>query len=284
MKRTAIWALAGLLLHCQGLWAQKRESRETIRQEIGLEGGVPSLEVKNINGSVSVEGYAGTTVWLEIEKIIRADNEQKLELGKQEIGIETLHGNTGTVIRLKGPCFTWDDHRDRPEDCNRDKGYDFTLNFKLRVPQKINLEVSTVNDGEVAIRHMRGAELNAANVNGGIALEDITGQTNVNCVNGDVEISYAENPSGESTYYALNGDINIKYRGDLSAEIDFKSLNGDIFTDFELSGQYSRTTTEPADRKKGRLKYEAQPVIKIGAGAVPYHFETLNGDVYIKKS
>ncbi len=269
--------------------AQKEEFKENIKKELSFSGDATdrTLVVRNINGSISVEGYEGTTVMLEVERIIRARSSKQLALGKSEITLETLVEGDEIVARVKGPCINWGGHEGfRFQNCNCDRefGYDFTFNFKVKIPYSTNLSVNTINDGEVQIRNTRGSFIKAGNINGGIDLENVTGQTEVNAINGEVNISYAANPTGPSTYYSLNGDITITYQRNLSAAIAFKSMNGELFTDFDIAKQYARTSkTESAKGDRPKYKFESRPIVQIGKGELAHDFETLNGNVIIKK-
>jgi len=71
-------------VHC--VRSQDQESRELIKMELqfGSESIDKEVVVRNIHGSISVEGYDGDIVVLEVEKIIRAKNLNDLELGKKK--------------------------------------------------------------------------------------------------------------------------------------------------------------------------------------------------------
>ncbi|SFR33417.1 hypothetical protein SAMN04490243_0670 [Robiginitalea myxolifaciens] len=272
--------------------AQQLEKREVISRELSFPSGSNELEVWNLNGSVTVEAYPGSVILIEVERIVKAEQASNLEAGFAEIDFEATRLGDKAVVRMTGPCVKWGSESENPWDldpqerkeCNRDRGYSYIQNFRVKVPQATNLKVSTVNQGEVMVRGLRGATLQAGNVNGGITLEDVTGKTKVNAINGAVKISYHANPDKGSSFYSLNGDVTVQFREDLSAEIGFESMNGEIYTDFEIRDQYTRTETEDRGKnKKGRYKYVAKPVIRIGSGAVMHEFETLNGNVYVKK-
>ena len=171
-------------------------------------------------------------------------------------------------------------HCDRWEE----SPYDHTLNFKVKMPKSSKLKVGAINNGEILVKNTRGSYINANNINGGIDLMNITGQTKVHCINGEVSISYADNPTASSTYYSLNGDITITYQKDLSADIAFKSMNGELYTDFDITKQYAKTTKDDKGKgSKAKFRYESKPVVQIGSGGMEFDFETLNGDVIIKK-
>ncbi|MGB5819553.1 MAG: DUF4097 family beta strand repeat-containing protein [Saonia sp.] len=289
MKQVILCALLVASFTVQCAKAQKKESKEQIKKELSFsDSSVDNiLVVRNINGAITVEGYGGNTIKLEVEKIIRAKDSEKLELGKKEITLETLVEGNEIVARIDGPCIKWredDGFQFGDCNCNSRMDYDFVFNFKIQVPFKTNLEVTTVNNGEVLVRNTVGNTIKAGNINGGIDLENITGKTEVNAINGEVNISYANNPSGPSTYYSLNGDINITYQKNLSAAIAFKSMHGELFTDFDIEKQYAKTRKTISDKgDRPKYKFESRPIVQIGKGELAHDFETLNGNVIIKK-
>tara|TARA_R110002167_G_scaffold304613_2_gene508851 strand:- start:39 stop:908 length:870 start_codon:yes stop_codon:yes gene_type:complete len=275
-------------LGAQSAKAQQREFKEEIKKEVSLVGNPndQTLILQNLNGSIDVVGYEGENIQITVEKIIWAKNENDLALGKQEIGIKILQNGKEIVIHADVPNMKYKDGHLTSIDCDRyeQPPYDHTLNFNVRMPKNMKLVVGTINNGDIAVANTRGSYLKANNINGGIALKNVTGQTEVHAINGEVGISYAKNPDAASTYYSLNGDINITYQRDLSAEIAFKSMNGELFTDFDIAKQYAKTSKDQSGEKnKTKYKYEAKPVVQIGNGALFHDFETLNGDVIIKK-
>ena len=271
----------------QNAKAQKKEFNEVVKKELEFKGTNMErmLEVQNLNGSISVEGYDGDVVLLEVEKTITARNSNDLELGKKEIGINVLREGDKLIVYPDVPNMHYKDGRFTNINCDRweESPYDHTLNFKVKIPEKSRLKVGAINRGEVVVKNTRGNYIEANNINGGIELVNITGQTKVHCINGEVSISYADNPTVASTYYSLNGDINITYQKGLSADIAFKSMNGELFTDFDIARQFAKTTKEEPGKKNTKYRYEAKPVVQIGKGGLSFDFETLNGDVIIKK-
>ena len=286
MKRLIIMMCIALGL---GMWntsAQEREFKEVIKKQVPLgNSSENSLVVKNVFGSITVEGYSGNEVVIEVEKSITADNTKDLELGKKEIQLKVIQDTDRVVLHPDAPYMQFDEEKLRYNWCNNDEDvpYEHRMNFTLKVPNSVKVIVSTVNNGEVHVKNTKGNYVEANNVNGGIDLSNITGKTKVNCVNGDVDISYAQNPKVASRYYALNGDINISYQQSLSANISFKSLNGEMFTDFDINKEYVKTNRNEGNKGKPKYKFETRPIVQIGSGQVDFDFETLNGNVFIKK-
>lgn len=288
MKRVVVCIILAGFFAVQSANAQRKEFKEVIKKELSYEdlSSDKMLEVQNLSGSIVVEGYDGSTVLVTVEKTITASNTTNLELGKKEIGIKVINQGDKIIIYPDVPNMHYKDGRFTNINCDRweESPYEHTLSFKVKMPKNNKLKAGAINNGELLVKNTRGSFIEANNINGGIELVNITGQTKVHCINGAVSISYANNPTLESTYYSLNGDINITYQKDLSADIAFKSMNGELFTDFDIAKQYAKTTKNDSGKKENaKYKYESKPVVQIGQGGLSFDFETLNGDVIIKK-
>jgi len=287
MKKSIICIAFVTFLGIQSATAQKKEFKEIIKKELSYEnsGNDRMLEVQNLNGSITVEGYDGNVVLVEVEKTIRASSLNDLELGKKEIGVKVLNAHGKLIVYPDVPNMHYKEGRFTSINCDgwEESPYEHTLNFKVKMPKNSKLKVGTINNGEVLVKNTRGSFIEANNINGGIELANIAGQTKVHCINGEVSISYADNPTVASTYYSLNGDINISYQKGLSADVAFKSMNGELFTDFDIEKQFAKTTKDESGKKNTKYRYESKPVVQIGRGGLSFEFETLNGDVIIKK-
>lgn len=287
MKRLFILTCLSLGVGMLGAKAQKKEFREVIKKGVALTNDIHnSLIVKNVFGSVNVEGYNGNEVVLEVERIITAKNVEDLELGKKELQLQVIAESNRIILHPDAPYIQFDKDKLSYNWCNKndDVPYEHKLNFNLKVPNSVKINVSTVNDGDILVENTNGDSVEANNINGGISLNNITGKTKVSCINGDVDISYSKNPNVASRYYALNGDINIAYQQSLSANISFKSMNGEMFTDFDINKQFVKTSKNEGEGDKPKFKFESRPVVQIGSGQVDFDFETLNGNVFIKKN
>lgn len=257
---------------------------ETIKEEIEIASGETELVVKNVTGSITIEGYSGSSILFEVNKEITASSTEDLELGKKELLLKIFKEGNRVIAHPDAPYINFSEEGMGFNWCNNNGriSYEHKLDFKIKVPKSVSINASTVNDGEVLISNISGESLKVSNVNGGIELNNVTGTTDLNCVNGDVKITYTKNPSAASKYYALNGDMNISYQSGLSANVSFKSMNGELFTDFDINDQFTQTK-KSMSKNKAKFKFEAKPVLQIGQGDVVLDFETLNGNVYIKK-
>ena len=264
--------------------AQQKEFSEKISKEVPFANtSENTLIIKNVFGSISVEGYDGDKVVMEVKRTIKAKTTSNLELGKKELQLMVTSDANRIILRPDAPYIEFDDESLRYNWCNRKElSYEHSLDFEVKVPRSVKIHVSAVNNGEVLVKDMEGSYIEVSNINGGITLDNVSGKTDLHCINGDVSITYGNNPSKASKYYSLNGDINVKYQHELSANVSFKTMNGELFTDFDVARQFTETKRS-SENNKARFKYEATPKLQIGNGDVALDFETLNGNVYLKK-
>jgi hypothetical protein len=287
MKRIILPSLAAslvLLSNCQTA-AQNREFTEKISKEftVSTSPGQNVLALYNIDGSVTVQGYDGNKVVVEATKIITADDTQTLELGTKEAQLGFLQRGDSIVVYTAGPY----DSRPRNNRGNwnhKDIDYHYSFNYVVKVPRQLNLHISTVNNGKVAIRDVSG-KLEAYNVNGAIALTNVRGTTKARTVNGNVDATYVANPEGASSYHTINGQINVTYPRNVSADVHFKSMHGELFTDFPNVEMLPVQVTQNKQSGGNGTKYKLNKdtAVRLGKGGKDFRFETLNGDVTIKQ-
>lgn len=286
MKRSIIPGLIGLLvLSSSGqLWAQKSEFKEKISKEFALttDAGRNTLALYNIDGAVSVQGYAGNKVVIEVTKTIRADDAQTLEVGKKEAQLDFIQRNDSLVAYMKAP---FDSRPRRNQNINhQDIDYRYSFDYVVKVPYQMNLHVSTINNGAVLVQDVTG-KMNAYNVNGPVTLRNIKGTTKARTINGNLEATYAANPPGPSSYNTINGQIKVTYPADLSADIHFKAMHGELYTDFPNAETLPVQVTQNKQSAGGGTQYKLtkDTVLRLGKGGKDFRFETINGSVTIKQ-
>ncbi|GAB2777617.1 hypothetical protein GCM10027275_20960 [Rhabdobacter roseus] len=281
-----LWALlGGLVLGCTHSEAQNQKFSERVRQEFTLVGtaGASTLVIYNINGFIRVEGTSGSTVSLEAHKQLTAKDQLGLDKGKQEfkLGFEQ---RGDTIFAYLAEPYDSRPSRER-RDWGRDKlEYDFTVDFTVKVPRAMNLNVSTINRGDVTVKDVSGS-LRVRNINGAIGLTNASGLTDAHTINGNLEATYASTPADASAYYTLNGDIKVSYPASLSADLQFKSFQGEFYTDFPQAETLPAQVVKNKEKRGDKTVYKLNKTtaVRIGNGGKTLRFETFNGNVYIKK-
>jgi len=279
--------MMGWVICCAQSTANAQEFKDHIKKEFTLRKSALNsvLTIYNFSGSIKVEGYSGDKVIMDIDEKITAKNETQLEKGKKEFKMVFEQNDDTVTFYIAEPYDTrpYRDSINRRYD-DRDIRYNCNLEFVLKVPFSMNLNVSTVTDGDVDITDISG-RLSAHNVNGSIKIINAKNTTNAHTINGNITINYIDNPKEESNYYTLNGDLRITYLPDLSADMQFKTMNGHFYTDFTNAEVLPVRVTKTKEKEGEGTVYKLGKSrdVRIGAGDKTFKFETLNGNVYIKK-
>lgn len=290
MKKNMIYLflLLGFTLHGQA-------HKETIKKELSFSSQSSDnlFILENINGNIDVEGYDGQTIILELVKTIKAEKEADVQKGIEEVQFGLIETGDVILVYMNTPCTDRDTDLSSEElrkgrnwnwkkDCKWETDYDYNLDYKVRVPKDIMVDISTINNGEVSLRNVRGA-LKANNINGGITLENIAGDVDANTINGDLTLTYIKNPTGKSTYHSLNGDINAFFQRGLSADLFFESFNGDFYTSLDNLKALPVEVQKENKKEKGiAYKVGGKAGVRVGDGKAHLDFQTFNGNVYVK--
>jgi hypothetical protein len=286
MKKAIVILLMGLGIICTVQKANAREFKEHMSKEFILSNDAANsiLFIYNISGFIKVEGYAGNKVLLEMDKTIIADDEKTLETGKKEFRL-AFDQRTDTIMAYISEPYDSRPHRNWQYNDDRSEiDYSFNVDYTVKVPFGMNLHISTVNDGIILVNNVSGT-LHVNNVNEEISIKNAKGTTFAHTVNGDVSVNYLTNPPEESSYYTINGNIRITYQPGLSADLHFKSMNGDFYTDFPEAELLPASVTKVQEKKGNGIIYKlnATTAVRLGKGGKTFKFETLNGNIYIKK-
>lgn len=276
----------GALLLClvQPVAAQELKDKAHISKSFIVgKSNTAALAVYNINGFIKVEGYDGDKVLIEADRTIAAKEQEPFEQGKKEFKLEFEQVGDSVVAYISSP-YDSRPNRNRYNGEYRHIEYHYAIDFIIKVPRHLNLNVSTVNGGEVEVKDVAGARVSAHNVNGDVTLTHVEGTTDARTVNGNVEVNYTSNPQAASSYHTINGNIKVGYQPGFSGDLQFKSMHGDFYTDFENTVLPASVTRNQESRGNGTVyKLNKLTSIRIGSGGPLFRFETLNGNVYIKK-
>jgi hypothetical protein len=276
----------GMGILCTMPEANAREFKEHISREFTVSNDASRgiLYIYNISGFIKVEGYAGNKVLLEMDKTISADDDKTLETGRKEFRL-AFDQKSDTIMAYIAEPYDSRPHRNwHYNDDRREIDYDYNVEFTVKVPYGMNLHISTVNDGIITVNNVIGT-LHVSNVNEKISIKNAKGTTYAHTVNGDVTVNYLTNPPEASSYYTINGNIRVDYQPGLSADLTFKSMHGDLYTDFPDAELLPASVTKVQEKKGGGVTYKLNTItsVRFGQGGKVFKFETLNGNVYIKK-
>jgi DUF4097 and DUF4098 domain-containing protein YvlB len=243
-----------------------------------------TLDVDNVDGTIQVVGDNGTTIRVEGEKIIRAEDKQALDRAKREVKLDVNEKDGVAQLYVNGPfrgnSRSSDDHGFHIHfDAHE---YEVTYNFTIHVPRETALRLRTVN-GDVKTEDTRG-KFDVHGVNGSVAMTGIAGSGTLRTVNGRTAVSFRQNPTAASDFQTVNGTIEAAFPPDFSADLRLKTLNGQAYTDFDATARLP-STAQAGERSRGRFVYQANHTssVRIGSGGPELSFETVNGDIRIRK-
>jgi len=287
MKKRLFPLLSGLAMLCLTPAAGRaQEFKEQIKKEFAVPNPAAEvLAIYNLNGSIRVEGYSGDKVLVDIDKRISADDSDGLAFGKHEFQLGYDQHGDSIIIYIAEPFDTRPHEWRRDDDWRqRDHNYDFNLDFVVRVPFGMNLHVSTVNHGDMLVQDVTG-NLSVHNVNGPIAIRNARGATTARTINGNLTVNYVSAPNGPSDYYTLNGKLEVTYPANLSAICQYKSMNGAFYTDFDNAEPLPVSVIKNETHRSSGTVYKLNITkrVQIGNGGNLFKFETMNGNIYVKK-
>jgi hypothetical protein len=243
------------------------------------------LQVYNINGPVTVEGYNGDKIQITAKEKIKGSKDE-IRRGKKELQFKVKQLGNKVVIYIDAP-FVCVKHRPGHFSYNIDRNndgskYHFLFDIHIRIPKQAGVHASTINKGDVTIKNTTGRVF-ARNINGSLKLLHIAGETDAQTVNGNITAKYDKSPAESSEYHTVNGGIKAYYPSNLSAKIHFKSLHGNLYTNFDdIKRLKVPVRSESKDGKK-MYRIGKDTPIQIGNGGPTYHFKVLNGDVTIRR-
>jgi hypothetical protein len=270
---TASTALLGFAGAVQADVVDTRELMETIP--------VPANEplvviVKNILGPIHVTGHDANSVEMHATETVRGDLQSDIERARAQMQLRTETEPGRVAIRVR--------HIDEDGDHRHSNwnNYSIAYDIKVRVPRGAALEIGTVNDGDVTVEDVNG-EFDLKNVNGAVRLVRAGGSGSIHTVNGDVDASFARSPSQATSFHTVNGEIDVTFPANLSAELAFHSMQGDVFTDFDVE---SLSAPPEVQRNRGRyvMNTNRNSAFRVGTGEERHTFNTLNGDIFVRKA
>lgn len=243
---------------------------------------VKMLDVDNVNGTIQVTGDGGNTIRIEGERVTHARDQRAIDDAKRDVKLDVNERDGIAQLYVNGPDrgngHSSDYHGFHSHDWHDD--YEVEYNFEIRVPRGTELRLQTVN-GEVKTDQTSG-RFAIHGINGPVTMKAMAGSGNVNVVNGQVDVTFRESPNGACEFRSVNGAIETTFPPNLAADIHVTTLNGTAYTDFDATALANGATTQ---KSNGRFVYKPDRLsrLRIGSGGPELRFQTVNGDIRIKK-
>jgi hypothetical protein len=223
-----------------------------------------TIEIRDINGSISAEPASGGEV--EVVAVKRARRSDP-----EEVRVEVVRHAGGVTI-----CALYPNPGGEPNTCESGpnqrshvRNNDTTVDFTVRVPAGVRFDGRTVN-GKVEANNL-GADVDAQTVNGSINVST-AGLARAQTVNGSITavMGRADWQDGLE-FKTVNGGIDLSLPASVSARVEARTLNGEITSDFPLTvtGTFSRR------RLSGTIGGGSDRELRL---------ETVNGSVQIRRA
>ena len=257
--RTALALAAALALAPAALPAQDPDPAPfTWSGAVGAGGW---LQIRNVNGSVRVEGTSGSQVEVRATKRVRRGNADDVR-----IEVKRFDGDRSVVV-----CAVWGESRCDEEGYHgrsNTRDSDVRVDFVVRVPRGVNVEPHTVN-GAVRVADVTG-EVRASTVNGNVEAYSLGGPVEVETVNGDVDARMGRMGTRDMRFGTVNGSVTLALPDALDADVELQTVNGHLDADYPLT-------------LSGRVNPRHLRAT-IGRGGPRLKVSTVNGSVTLKKA
>lgn len=269
MKTTITRASLALLLTTMTSLTLAQSEPQVINIPLSRPGEPVSVEISILSARIEVVGEDREDASFEVSvmegtrKIITPSGTQSLKTGAYSVEVEES-----------------DNHIEVDTDWRANK-----VKILARVPRNANLELSTVNDGEIIVNNITG-KLVLENVNGPITATNINGSVIAESVNENIEVSFSSITADQAmSFSSVNGDLNIGLPGKTGAQLHIDSAEGEIISDFEVEVQPSKPVMSREVGRNGvEVKVESVIIANINGGGTVMKLKTLNGDINITKS
>jgi DUF4097 and DUF4098 domain-containing protein YvlB len=207
-----------------------------------------SMEIRTIAGTIHVTAATGN-------------------LGDIEAKVRDTDGGAGPIVR-----FTEDDHgvvarvetHEHGCECDHDR-HEGTVDFEVRVPAGVRLLARSVH-GAIDVDGVSGP-IDAHTVDGGIAIRSAA-SARARTVNGSVTATFIKpDLDSDSELETVNGPVQVTLPAAANAELVASTLNGEIHVGFPFNGSNDRRSTHGS----------------IGHGGRELRLRTINGTIEVSR-
>ncbi|HEY9002745.1 MAG TPA: DUF4097 family beta strand repeat-containing protein [Mucilaginibacter sp.] len=271
MKTTRIISTLAIALFLSANARAQETAKEQMVVPLSSPGKPFKLEAHLVDGSVTVNGYEGKDVVIEVIQAEKRHNEDH-----SGGGMHRINGGNSADIQAE--------EHNNEVDINAAAGR--AVNLVIKVPMtEGSFKFGTVNGGNVSGSNLNG-DLEVSNVNGGIKLTNIAGSVVANTINGSVVVTFKSiDPKAAMAYSTLNGNVDVTFPASLKANVKLKSDRGDVFTDFDVATDMHKPEVSKSDGKgMYSLKIEDWVYGKINGGGPQLLMKTTYGNLYIRKA
>ena len=237
----------------------------------------PHLTIKNIWGNVRVRPGPAGTISVVIDEKRSAPSQELFELSLDVLKLNVETDVDGVSIYVGENNKNWQ-RRDSCLGCRVD------YQFEVTVPPGTQLDVGTVNDGRIDVAGISGM-VRASNVNGPISVSEIVDCSDLESVNGAVDVSFSVAPGQNCNIETINGDIAISLPDGSGIDVALDLFNGRMTTEFEVDS-YALPAQVEQSTDNGHYRYRIlqSAGLRLDGGGPTFSISSLNGDIQIRKN
>jgi len=211
------------------------------------------VQLENVNGNVRIVTWDREEI--KVDAIKHARKQEHLD----EVKIDVDAKADRIHIKTKFP----------DSKSKRNKNNSTSVDYTLAVPKQSRLDgVSTVNGG-VEIENVTG-DVKASSVNGPVTAAGLAGAIELSTVNGSVKASIVELKKAASLT-SVNGGVTIALPVEANADVTAHTLNGGINSDFSLQAKKHFPVGQNLDGK-------------LGAGGPAIKMSSVNGGIHLDRN
>ena len=255
-------AVVALPLTAEGQERDRERQRETDAYQ--WSGRIPAgawLRMRNINGRIRVVAGSGETAEVTADKTWRRGN-------PDQVRIEMVRDGDNVTI-----CAIWHENvRCGPDGYSgrgrTERGNDVAVEFTVRLPRGVNVQLNTVNGG-LSVEGATG-QVEAETVNGGINVTSTAGPVSAETTNGSITATMgADRLENDVEFETVNGSITLTLPASINANLEMRTVNGSLSSDFPIT-------------ISGRIRPRSLNAT-LGSGGRTLEVRTVNGSIRIRR-
>ena len=255
---------------CMALVAVAAPAQQSFVVPLSDPGKPATLEASIMMGSISVVGYEGSEVQVEVT----FETEEEDEGGEERAGLKRIPSySAGVTIEEKNNKV------EISTDWTSEEVF-----LKVKVPRRTSLRLQAVNGDLLEVEGVTGTH-ELEHTNGEIKATGLRGSVLAGTTNGDVWVELLEaDADTPMSFSSFNGDVTVIMPATIKADLYMQSGHGDIYTDFDI--QLKPTEPKVTREQEGRgyrVRMEKAVEGTIGGGGPELRFKTFNGDIILRR-
>ncbi len=236
---------------------------------------IGTISVRLMSGSLTIRGADRRDVSVTADRATDRGRRDRTPSG-DATGLRRLTSPAGLVVE-----------EENNEMSVRTGSFSAGANLELLVPTRVNLKLNLLNGGGIAVEGVQG-ELEVNNLNGPITLTNVSGTVVAHSTNGKVVATIRQvTPNAPMAFTSLNGNVDVTVPATVKANLKMRTDNGDVFSDFDvaLRQDAQAPVVQDSRRENGRYRLEIDRAINgsINGGGPEFELRTFNGNVYLRK-